>query len=96
MKAIKIQWNSEGEAGAWSSSEGRFSISGGGYRHGVTPDFYELRDEIAAKDYHVFIRTGGIPANYNGRQFHYVFDTVGECKQQALTICIAFVKSISI
>ena len=44
MKAIKIQWHSEGEHGFWVSSELRFSITPNGFRNGVTPDFYELRD----------------------------------------------------
>ena len=41
---IRINWIYEGEAGYWRSVEGRFTVSPGGFRHGVTPDFFELRD----------------------------------------------------
>lgn len=42
----KINWIYEKEAGCWHSSEHRFSIAPGGWRGGVTPDFYELNDSI--------------------------------------------------
>ena len=44
---MKIRWLYCGEAGYWHSNEGRFDIAPGGFRHGVTPDFFELRDGLA-------------------------------------------------
>ena len=46
MRSIKILWIYEGENGCWTSTEGRFSIIPGGWRGGVTPDFYEIRDRM--------------------------------------------------
>ena len=46
---FKIRFLYCGEAGYWHSVEGRFKISPGGFRHGVTPDFYELQDAVTKK-----------------------------------------------
>ena len=68
---IKINWIYEGERGSWTSSESRFSINPGGFRHGTRPDFYELHDGVQA------------PTEYDRAN---KFDTVLEAKMAALNI----------
>lgn len=68
---ITIKWHYGGEHGAWVSGEGRFTIGGGGYRHGLTPDFYTLRDS-----YDQVLK--GFPDEPGN------FDTVREAKDAAL------------
>lgn len=43
---MTIRWIYQGEAGYWTSVEQRFDIFPGGWRGGVTPDYYELHDMV--------------------------------------------------
>lgn len=79
---IKVTWLREGQGedarGYWTSAEGRFDISPYGYRHGVTPDGYELQDRMG-EQFVVEGRRAFRPRTYR-------FDTVRECKAKAVEI----------
>jgi hypothetical protein len=69
---IKINWIYEGEAAYWHSSEHRFSVFPCGWRGGVTPDYYKLRDNMSK--------------NHSEQPCTYQYDTVRESKAKALRI----------
>lgn len=73
---IKIRFLYCGEAGYWVSAEGRYEIFPGGFRHGVTPDYYELYDNVKKCD------------GYRAKQY----SSVAEAKQAALATSISDVK----
>ena len=77
---IKINWVYEGDAGYWVSSEGRFNISPEGFRHNVTPDYYEISDQFEYFKARIANPAGNL--NLNNKRF----DTVRECKAYAVKL----------
>ena len=73
---MKIKWHYCGEAGYWVSNEGRFTISPTSFRSNVTPDEYELLDEMGAHK-----ELSGERKTLWRRTSHY---TVKEAKAEAL------------
>lgn len=51
---IKIHWIYSGEPGYWYSMEGRFDVYPDGWRGGVSPDGYRVRDAVTGDNSKLF------------------------------------------